>query len=125
MSKIRVYEIAKQLNISSKELIKILADFGIEVHSHMSSLDDEEAQLIIDYYTTDDSKDANDIKSKDKNKKVNINDSKAEFGEELNKEDIKIDKKTKVNQKEDKKEILEDSEEDSIKIIKIPNKITV
>ncbi len=91
----------------------------------MSSLDDEEAQLIIDYYTTDDSKDANDIKSKDKNKKVNINDSKAEFGEELNKEDIKIDKKTKVNQKEDKKEILEDSEEDSIKIIKIPNKITV
>ena len=125
LSKIRVYEIAKQLNISSKELIKILADFGIEVHSHMSSLDDEEAQLIIDYYTTDDSKDANDIKSKDKNKKVNINDSKAEFGEELNKEDIKIDKKTKVNQKEDKKEILEDSEEDSIKIIKIPNKITV
>ena len=91
----------------------------------MSSFDDEEAQLIIDYYTTDDSKDANDIKSKDKNKKVNINDSKAEFGEELNKEDIKIDKKTKVNQKEDKKEILEDSEEDSIKIIKIPNKITV
>ena len=50
MSKIRVYEVAKQLNISSKEIMDKLKEYGFEVHSHMSTLEDEEAQLIIGYY---------------------------------------------------------------------------
>ena len=50
MSKIRVYEIAKQLNISTKEIMDKLKEYGFEVHSHMSSLEDEEAQLIMSYY---------------------------------------------------------------------------
>ena len=50
MSKVRVYEVAKQLNISSKEIMDKLKEYGFEVHSHMSTLEDEEAQLIIGYY---------------------------------------------------------------------------
>lgn len=50
MSKIRVYEVAKQLNLSSKEIIDKLKEYGFEVHSHMTTLEDEEAQLIIGYY---------------------------------------------------------------------------
>ena len=50
MSKIRVYEVAKQLNISSKEIMDKLKEYGFEVHSHMSTLEDEEARLIIGYY---------------------------------------------------------------------------
>ena len=47
MSKIRVYELAKELNISSKDLIELLMDeFNIEVKNHMSVIEDEDAELI-------------------------------------------------------------------------------
>ncbi|HSP47926.1 MAG TPA: translation initiation factor IF-2 [Clostridiaceae bacterium] len=47
MSKIRVHELAKELDITSKELIAILKDeFGIEVKNHMSVVEDEDAALI-------------------------------------------------------------------------------
>jgi len=44
---VRVYELAKQLNISNKELIKRLNQYGVEVKSHMSSVDEETAELVI------------------------------------------------------------------------------
>ncbi len=41
MAKIRVYELAKQLSVSSKELIDVLKELGAEdVRSHQSSIDD-------------------------------------------------------------------------------------
>lgn len=44
MSKIRVHELAKELGISSKELIDLLMDeFNIEVKNHMSVIEDEDA----------------------------------------------------------------------------------
>ncbi|NLB20869.1 MAG: translation initiation factor IF-2 [Clostridium sp.] len=47
MSKIRVYELAKELEITSKELIVMLKDeFGIEVKNHMSVVEEEDANLI-------------------------------------------------------------------------------
>jgi len=46
LSKIRVYELAKMLGKSNKELLNILDDLGIEVRSHMSSIDTDTAQLI-------------------------------------------------------------------------------
>ena len=47
MSKIRVHELAKELNIESKELITILMEeFNIEAKNHMSTIEDEDAVLI-------------------------------------------------------------------------------
>ncbi|WP_251860270.1 translation initiation factor IF-2 [Clostridium sp. Marseille-Q2269] len=47
MAKIRVYELAKELNISSKELITLLEEeFSVEVKNHMSAIEDEDADLI-------------------------------------------------------------------------------
>ena len=44
MSKIRVYELAKELNISSKDLINLLQEeFNVEVKNHMSVIEDEDA----------------------------------------------------------------------------------
>ncbi|GAA0176880.1 translation initiation factor IF-2 [Clostridium sediminicola] len=52
MAKIRVYELAKELNISSKELITVLEEeFNIIVKNHMSALDDEDAELIKEIYS--------------------------------------------------------------------------
>ncbi|AWK51371.1 translation initiation factor IF-2 [Clostridium beijerinckii] len=47
MSKIRVHELAKELNIESKDLITILMEeFNIEAKNHMSTIEDEDAILI-------------------------------------------------------------------------------
>ncbi len=46
MSKIKVYELAKELDRSSKDLMEFLADKNIEVKSHMSSLEDDDAQML-------------------------------------------------------------------------------
>ncbi len=47
LAKIRVYELAKELNISSKELITLLEEeFSVEVKNHMSAIEDEDADLI-------------------------------------------------------------------------------
>ena len=47
MAKTRVYELAKELDITSRELIDILAsEFNITVKNHMSVLDEEDAELI-------------------------------------------------------------------------------
>ncbi len=47
MSKTRVYELAKELDITSRELIDILlSEFSIKVKNHMSVLDEEDAELI-------------------------------------------------------------------------------
>lgn len=48
MSKTRVYELAKELNLSSKDLISKLNDLDIKVKNHMSTLEDEEVELIMD-----------------------------------------------------------------------------
>lgn len=45
---IRIYELAKTLQISNKELIKVLDQHGVEVKSHMSSVDEETAELILE-----------------------------------------------------------------------------
>ncbi|MFW5998170.1 MAG: translation initiation factor IF-2, partial [Halanaerobiaceae bacterium] len=46
MGKIRVYELADQLNMQSKELVGILQDLGMDITSHMSTVDAETAELV-------------------------------------------------------------------------------
>jgi translation initiation factor IF-2 len=45
---VRVYELARTLKLSSKELIHELKKQGIDLKSHMSSIDDEMAELVLD-----------------------------------------------------------------------------
>jgi translation initiation factor IF-2 len=50
LSKIRIHELAKQIDISSKELIDLIhKEFGIEVKSHMSVIEGEEATIILEF----------------------------------------------------------------------------
>jgi len=44
---LRVYELAKNLQMSNRELIKKLNGYGVEVKSHMSSIDDETLELVM------------------------------------------------------------------------------
>src|SRR3990172_4599845 len=45
-NKIRVYQLAKELDVSSTDLIEFCKQMGIEVKSHSSSLDLEIANLL-------------------------------------------------------------------------------
>lgn len=46
MAKVRVYELAKELRMTSKELISKMKDLDLNVNSHMSSLEEEEAEMV-------------------------------------------------------------------------------
>jgi translation initiation factor IF-2 len=48
LSKIRVYQLAKELNVDNKVLINKLSDLGISTNSNMSTLEEEEATLVME-----------------------------------------------------------------------------
>lgn len=50
MAGIRIHELSKEIKISSKEIIAQLAEIGIEVKSHMSSIDAKTAKKLKDIY---------------------------------------------------------------------------
>ncbi|MEG6565939.1 translation initiation factor IF-2 [Thermoanaerobacterium saccharolyticum] len=110
MSKTRVYELAKELKITSKELISKLNDLDINVKNHMSTLEDDEVSLIIDLLTE---------------KEENATDELVEEYDEIGEKPKKPNKKQK---KSDAKKAKNDSnkpQDDSVKIISIPAFITV
>ncbi len=73
MSKVKIYEIAKELNIDNKEIIKIAKKLGIEAKSHLSSIDESDAEKIKDNVSNDGQKVKNNTnKVKNNNKKEEI-----------------------------------------------------
>ncbi|MCI9070127.1 translation initiation factor IF-2 [Clostridium sp.] len=113
MSKIRVYELAKELNVSSKDLINLLMEeFGVEVKNHMSVIEDEDATLIKELLG-----DTNDSEGK----KSLVDEYEDELAESLNK-GVRKKKKTK---KELEQEETERNAEAACGVIEIGETITV
>jgi len=48
LSKIRIYQLAKRLDMTSKDLIAELEELGIQVKNHMSALDEDDEKLVMD-----------------------------------------------------------------------------
>ncbi|MGE5311041.1 MAG: translation initiation factor IF-2 [Nitrospirota bacterium] len=48
MAKLRVYELAKELEMTNNDLVARLLDMGIQVKGHMSSLDENQVQVVRD-----------------------------------------------------------------------------
>ena len=46
MGKMKIHEIAKEVGLTSKEIIKIANDLGMDVTSHLSAVDEEQANKI-------------------------------------------------------------------------------
>ena len=53
MSKIRVFQIAKELNISHTDIVSFLKSRNVEVSSHMSPIDDAVHKLILAEFSKD------------------------------------------------------------------------
>ena len=99
MSKIRVYELAKELEITSKELIAILKDeFGIEVKNHMSVVEEEDAALIKELLSGDSSEGAKKMEEAQEDQATkSIVD---EYEEILEEEVVNLAKKKKKTRRE-------------------------
>lgn len=99
MSKVRIYELAKELNVSSKELINILkTEFNVDVKNHMSVLSDEDSELIKEYLEIkDDTKEKSNNDSEISFKSIEKNEEKQDIVQEY--EDIMIEQIDKLSQK--------------------------
>jgi translation initiation factor IF-2 len=65
MSKIRVYQLAKELNVTSKELIEKFSELGIEMHNHMSTLEESEVEIISEFFAPADQEPEEDYEDED------------------------------------------------------------
>lgn len=44
--KVRIYDLARELNLSNKEVLDLLRDLGVEVKSHSSTIEEKDAQAL-------------------------------------------------------------------------------
>ena len=93
MKKIRVYELARELGISSKDLIEKIVDLQITVGNHMSTLEDEEANIIRSLLTEED-----EIEN------PHMEEEQEEFEDDKNSEHIKSNKNNKKQKSNKHKE---------------------
>ncbi|HAT4362931.1 TPA: translation initiation factor IF-2 [Clostridium perfringens] len=106
MSKIRVYELAKELRVPSKVLINVLMDeFGVEVKNHMSVIEDEDAALIKEL-----------LAGSEANSEL-VAEYEAELAEEVN--------NAAKKKKKRKKGSADDNLEQDVEVIEIGKTITV
>lgn len=131
LSKIRVYQLAKELGISSKELIEKLKELSIEVNSHMSTLEDENANILIELFTEESKpKTISNTKQKPPNQEQ-YDENKLETLD--NEEEIivpKKNKKDKKNKSKKNKNFMTDNYDDRVeskgeRVIQLKSKVTV
>lgn len=96
MSKIRIYELAKELNLSSKEIVKAANELNIVVHNHMSTLEKDEEAIIRELLSNENS---NNTKTKEVTSIASKLDNKLQIEQANTKSvpsDSTIDEKDKV-----------------------------
>jgi len=105
----RVYEIAKEYNISSKSLMAMLKEMNIEIKSHMSTLDENTIKLIENKFKQEEEKVKKRFEKKKmlhkNNKKVGVHDKVEKVGEEKRSEDLldeELENNFRIRNKKDK-----------------------
>ena len=88
MSKIRIYELAKELNKSNKEVQDAATKLGLEIKSHMSTLEDNEVAKLRNNFKPKSASDQSQSKPAEKHHKI-IYDRTKEIKEEENKKHTK------------------------------------
>ena len=102
MSKMRIHELAKSLDKSSTDIISILKEQGIEVKSHMSTITDEQIDMVMEQLNG--SKQPKETKNEVLKKENQVKqEQKASFNH-----DVKAETKKEV--KEQKKEVQKKEE---------------
>lgn len=114
LTKIRVYELAKESKMTSKELIEKMKELGLNVSSHMSTIEGEEAEMIRELI-----KEEREGKSKLK-ESSKVKDKKPK---KMRKKERKEEKMDKDMKKEEKENIIE--MEDQIIVKELADKMGI
>jgi len=127
---VRVYELAKQLNMSSKEVIELLKnEFDIEVKNHLSAIEGEEAKIIIEYVEEIKNRDTEKQEDEEKSLIENIEDRFEEHDVDDDfKRNEKIRKKSrneKIKKHVSKDVKKQDEQVEEVGIVSIPDSIRV
>ena len=102
MAKVRVYQLAKEMDISSSELLDILHDLDVDVSSHMSSINAETAELVKGMFA--DSKEEDTEVKKEKAVKSGKKEEQVAKEKDKDKEKERKKEPKKESKKEGKKE---------------------
>ena len=93
MSKIRVHALARELGVTSKDLLEKLEELKIEVKNHMSTIDEKEQQLVRNSYKKPDK-----VENKPKPKKeIVVKNDNVNKKKTINIEKSKDSSKNKIN----------------------------
>jgi len=104
LSKIRIYELAKELEVTNKELISVLMEeFGVEAKNHMSVIDEEDADLIKELYQ--------EQKKEAAEKKEIIEEYESKINEDISKQQRKNSKMRKGGNKRNEEKADETPDE--------------
>ena len=129
MTKMRVYEVAKEYNLSSKEIMWALDKIEIKVKSHMSMVERKDIEKILKYFNISQTKE--EPKVQQKSEPSNVTEKKAVTDNKQIKKKVVSQAKSKPqrNKKHKKSRIKGDSTittlENRPKEIKIKDKIVV
>lgn len=123
LSKIRVYELAKELGVSSKDLINLLSEeFNIVVKNHMSVIEEEDAELIKELMQENGKNEIIPSVQSALMDEVDVLEKYEDFAEEKVK--VKKNKKKSKNSVVNPEDENRDDESEGL-IIEIPDTITV
>ena len=99
MSKIRVHALAKEIGITSKELILKLNEMQISVKNHMSTLESADEEKIRKLYNKNSSKNESPAKNNDSNKSRDVKEKKGLENSHKIKQEKAINKNKEDHQK--------------------------
>lgn len=104
LSKVRIYELAKELEVTNKELISVLMEeFGVEAKNHMSVIDEEDADLIKELYE--------EQKKEAADKKEIIEEYESKINEDISKQQRRNSKMRKGGNKKSEEKVDETPDE--------------
>lgn len=104
MSKIKIHEIAKNLGIASKEVIAKANEIGINVSSHLSSVEEELAEKITEALKNKNEKSKNEKQKNEKPKKEKAKETKKADAPVIIRREVIIDENDEKKEKEKQKE---------------------
>ncbi|RPF57875.1 translation initiation factor IF-2 [Abyssicoccus albus] len=128
MSKLRIYEYAKQQNKKSKEIMEILREQGLDVSSHMQTLEDEYITMLNEQLglTNAESSNTDQQKSSTENVETSTEDVVVKTDDTTDDEEIQKalqEAEQEVNKDDEYLQELDDYDQSSERITKAPKEV--
>ena len=128
MSKLRIYEYAKQQNKKSKEIMEILREQGLDVSSHMQTLEDEYITMLNEQLglTNAESSNTDQQKSSTENVETSTEDVVVKTDDTTDDEEIQKalqEAEQEVNKDDEYLQQLDDYDQSSERITKAPKEV--